>query len=244
MSMKLIFSIIFTFLFSTAALSETKTLRIFAAASFTNVLNEIAQTYKGNAKINFNFDATSKIAKQIESGAPADLFFSADKEWMDYAERNNLIESASRTNLVSNELVMIVPRHSKMIPVTIQDVNDNFYHHLALAGESVPAGKAARVALKDEISNKKIVNADNVRIALNWVAANEAPAGVVYATDAKSEPNVKIAFTLKKDTYPQIIYTAAVVRTSLEKTEAQKFLDFCKTNVAKEIFKKAGFIPL
>jgi molybdate transport system substrate-binding protein len=221
-------------------------LRVYAAASLTNVLNDISKEYAAQ-KILFNFDGSSKLAKQIEAGSPADLFFSADAEWMDYLANKNKIESSTRTDLLSNKIVVIVPSDAKALPGKMSDLNS--LAHIALAGESVPAGKFARAALKaegvlTETFSKKIVNADSVRIALSWVAGHEAEAGIVYATDAAIEPKVKIAFQVKESAYPKIIYPAAVVSGSGRAKEASEFLNFCKSKKAQDIFKKAGFVIL
>lgn len=243
----------FTFLISLILLSSTlfanaKSLKIYAATSLSNVLQEIVKDYKG-PKIVFNFDATSKLAKQIDSGAPADLFFSADVEWMDYLDSKERILKSSRVDLVSNKIVLIIPVDAKIIPSSPKDLTDEYYHHIALAAETVPAGKIARAALKaegllTESFNKKIVNADNVRVALSWVAKHEAPAGVVYATDALIEPKVKIAFSFKDEAYPKIIYPAAVIKNSEQRKQAQAFLALCQSPKAKSLFMKAGFINL
>jgi molybdate transport system substrate-binding protein len=235
-------------LFSTSLLAEVKSLKVYAAASLTNVLQEIAKEYKG-PKVVFNFDSSSKLAKEVESGAPADLFFSADTEWMDFLDGKDKIVKSSRIDLLSNKIVLIVPTDAKKIPTSPKDLSDSTYHHIALAAESVPAGKFARAALKaEEVLTdafiKKIVNADNVRIALSWVAQHEASAGVVYATDVLIEPKVKIAFPFKEGTYPKIIYPAAVVKNSASQSAAKNFLEICKSKKAKAIFEKAGFINL
>ena len=243
------FTFLFLIIFSTHLFAAEKSLKIYAAASLSNVLQEINKEFKSSRKIVFNFDASSKLAKQIAFGAPADLFFSADAAWMVYLEKAGKIDTSSRVNLVSNQMVLIVPIDSIKVPVHSKDLLDNFYHHIALAGEAVPAGKFARAALKTEgvltdAFKKKIVNADNVRVALRWVASHEAAAGVVYATDVLIEPKVKIAFSFKDDSYPKIIYPAAVVSKSKMALDAQKFIAFCKTQRAQDIFAKAGFINL
>lgn len=245
--MKVIF-LIFLIIYSSSLFAEGKKLKIYAAASLTNVLQEIAKDFK-ESKVVFNFDASSKLAKQVESGAPADLFFSADAEWMNYLDTQEKIVKASRIDLLSNKIVLIVPMDAEKIPSSPKDLTDEHYHHIALAAEGVPAGRFARAALKAEgiLSEnfmKKIVNADNVRVALSWVAKHEAAAGVVYMTDVLLEPKVKIAFPFKEGTYPKIIYPAAVVKDSDRSKEAHQFLELCKTQKAKAIFIKAGFIYL
>jgi molybdate transport system substrate-binding protein len=224
-------------------------LKVFAAASLSNVLTGISNEYGSAQKITFNFDGTSKLAKQIESGAPADLFFSADDEWMDYLAGKNKIDTATRVDLASNKIVVVVPSDSNNPPARAVDLASEHYRHIALAGEAVPAGRFARSALKSEGTMteafaKKIVNADNVRVALNWVSSHDAEAGIVYSTDALIEPKVKVAFVFKDGSYPKIRYPAAVLTSSRQAQNAKAFLDFCRSEKAKEIFKKAGFILL
>lgn len=240
---------ILLFLICLNTYAQENKISIYAASSLSNVLQVIAKEYKGPRKIVFNFDASSKLAKQIESGAPADLFFSADSEWVDFLDKQSLIIKSSRVDLVTNKLVVIVPQTSKKIPIKVEDLADDFYHHISLAGEAVPAGKFARAALNADniltpFFNKKIVNADNVRVALSWVASGEAAAGIVYATDVLIEPKVKIAFAIKENTYPKIVYPGAIIAKSKNLAQAQKFLEFCKSKKAQEIFEKAGFINL
>lgn len=233
--------------FSSTLLAKQETLKVFAAASLSDVLQEIVKEYKGS-KVIFNFDATSKLAKQIEAGAPADVFFSADLEWMDHLEKNKKILADTRTPLVSNRVVLVVPADSKMIPETPKDLLKKEYRHIALASESVPAGRFARSVLKStgllKDLDKKIVNASNVRVALNWVIKHEAEAGIVYFTDAMIDSKVKIAFTFKEETHPKIIYPAAVTTKSTQMEEAKKFVNFFRSEYAKKKFKEAGFINL
>ncbi len=234
----------FTFLTTTTWAQNSK-LTVVGAASLSNVLNEVAKSYQ-SSKITFSFDASSKLAKQIEAGAPADIFFAADEEWVKYLEKKNRLLKDSKTDLLSNNIVLIVPTISKKIPASPADLKDNFYHHIALAGESVPAGKFGREALRnenafDESVQKKVVNADNVRVALSWVASHEASAGIVYATDVLIEPKVKVAYTFQEKSHAKIIYSVAVIAGSKNVIEAKKFLEFCKGKIAAEIFRKAGF---
>jgi molybdate transport system substrate-binding protein len=229
-------------------LAKVTGLKIFAASSLTNVLQEIAKVHDG-PRVTFNFDATSKLAKQIEAGAPADVFFSADAEWMDYLEARKRIMSSTRTDLLTNRIVLIVPQDAKKMPAHPRDIKADEYAHIALAAESVPAGKAARSALAAQnllTPNfiKKIVNADNVRVALTWVAKHEAEAGIVYATDVPAEPRVKVAFSFEDSSYPKIIYPVAIVAASSAKPEARRFIEFCRSEKSQAIFRSAGFIIL
>lgn len=224
---------------------QDKKITVFGAASLSNVLNEVAKAYSAS-RITFSFDASSKLAKQIEAGAPADIYFAADEEWVDYLVKKNKLLKETKTDLLSNSIVLIVPTDSKKVPVSPADLKDSFYHHIALAGESVPAGKFGREALKnekafDESVQKKVVNADNVRVALSWVASHEASVGIVYATDVLIEPKVKVAYTFQEKSHTKIVYSVAVTAESKNVIEAKKFLEFCKGKVAAEIFRKAGF---
>lgn len=233
----------------TSSLASAAPLRVFAAASLTEALSKVAEAYKAKEKIVFNFDATSKLAQQLKSGAPADLFFSADAEWMEFMEKNDLIVKGSRTGLLSNRLVLIVPSDAKSVPTKATDLTEKNFLKIALAGEAVPAGKFGRAALLHEgVDLKKltgkIASADNVKVALKWVAMKEADAGIVYATDAKVEPKVKTAFVFEEKSHPKIVYPAAIVKQTSNSGEAKKFLDFCSSPEGKEIFRKAGFITL
>ena len=230
------------------SVAANQKIKVYGAASLVNVLEELGRAF-GENLILINTDASSKLAKQIEAGAPADVFFSADSEWMDYLEAKNKIVPSSRVNLLSNKIVLIVPAKAKKFPSAPQDLLSDHYHHLALAAESVPAGKFARKALKaegvdPEKLKKRIVSADNVRVALSWVAVSEADAGVVYATDILLEPRVKVVYIFKPESYPKIIYPAAIIKNSQNVNEAKRFIEFCQSLKAKEIFLKAGFIVL
>jgi len=180
---------------------EKEPLTVLAASSLTNVLPEVATAWKkkGGPDVVFSFEATSRLAQQVTAGAPADLFFSADLEWMDHLENNGKIEKSTRSSLLSNRIVLVVPSDSSFAPVSPTELIDPRLKHLALAGESVPAGKFARASLKSagvlEKLQDKIVNAENVRAALQWVAKKEAEAGIVFQTDARIEPKVKATFT-------------------------------------------------
>lgn len=230
-----------TLFFATQVLASD--LHIYGAASLTDILQEVAKA-QTQSKVKFNFDASSKLARQIESGAPADLFFSADTEWMDYLAGKNKIDPSSRQNLLKNRLVMIVPKDS-----TLKDLRSKELKHLALAGEAVPAGKFARAALKsenvwDDTLAKKVVNADNVRIALKWVASHEAEAGIVYATDAQIEKSVKVAYVYPQSSHPEILNPVAIISGSKNAKEAKAFIEFCRSEKAQAIFRKAGFQTL
>jgi len=231
-------------------LAEDKTLTVFAAASLKNALDDIdaAFTAKTGVKVNASYAASSTLAKQIEQGAPADIFVSADTDWMDYATSKKTINEPTRVNLLGNSIVLIAPKDSKIGDVTIGPGFD-----LAkLAGDgkiatgdvkAVPVGKYAKAALEKlgawTAAEAKFAMADSVRAALTLVARSEAALGIVYATDAKVEPGVKIIGTFPADSHPPIIYPVAA--TSTAKPEANAYLDYLRSQAAKAVLEKYGF---
>lgn len=229
-------------IFLLACSSEPEPVVVLAASSLTDVLPTVAEhwTAAGHPPVTFSFDASSRLARQVESGAPADLFFSADTDWMDHLAGR--IDPATRVDLLGNTLVAVVPVASDSIrsPADLATV-----HHLGLAGENVPAGKYARAALSAlgtmETVQGRIVSGDNVRTVLGWVASGEAEAGIVYATDARVEPRVKVAFTFPAGSHPAIVYPAAVVAGARHAREAGEFLEYCRGAEAMEVFAAAGF---
>ena len=236
--------------FAPAAAFAQDGLVIFAAASLKNALDEIATGWKDSGKpaARISYAASSALAKQLEQGAPADLFISADLDWMDYVEKKDLIRKDTRVNLLGNKIVLIAPRDSK---ATV-DVKQGFDLGKALAGgklamanvDSVPAGKYGKAALEklgawDGVKGS-IAQAENVRAALLLVARGEAALGIVYSTDAAAEPNVKIIGTFPADSHPPIIYPAAVTKDS-KSPDAKAFLDLLKSTKARPAFEKQGF---
>ena len=235
------------------AAAEDRTLTIFAAASMKNALDDIDAAFAANTgiKVNASYAASSTLAKQIEQGAPADIFISADTDWMDYASAKNTIDQASRVNLLGNSIVLIAPKDSKIDNVPIGAGFD-----LArLAGDgkiatgdvkSVPVGKYAKAALEKlgawGAAEPKFAMADSVRAALTLVARGEAVLGIVYATDAKVEPGVKIVGTFPPDSHPPIVYPVAA--TAAAKPEARAYLDYLHSSAAKAVLEKYGFIYL
>src|SRR5580658_4369283 len=228
--------------FSLPASAEEKGLIVFAAASMKNALDDVdaAYTAKAGVKVVASYAASSVLAKQIDQGAPADIFLSADTDWMDYATKQKTIKPDTRTNLLGNSIVLIAPKDSSIDKVTIAPGFD-----LAkLAGNgriatgdvnSVPVGKYAKAALEKlgswQAAAPKFAMAESVRAALALVARGEAVLGIVYATDAKVEPGVKIIGTFPADSHPAIIYPVAA--TSTAKAEATDYLAFLKTSASK-----------
>jgi molybdate transport system substrate-binding protein len=231
-------------------LAQDKSLTVFAAASMKNALDDIdtAYTAKTGVKIAASYAASSALAKQIEQGAPADIFASADTDWMDYAINKKNINEPTRINLLGNSIVLIAPKDSRIDNVAIGPGFD-----LAkLAGDgkiatgdvkAVPVGKYAKAALEKlgawQLAEPKFAMAESVRAALTLVARGEAALGIVYSTDAKVEPGVKIVGIFPPDTHPAIIYPIAATATA--SAEATNYLAFLRTSTAKAIFEKYGF---
>jgi len=227
---------------------------IFAAASLKNALDEIATAWSketGKPMPRISYAASSALAKQIEQGAPADMFISADTDWMDHVDRKDLIRKDTRFNLLGNKIVLIAPRDSK----TTAAVKQGFDLAKALVGgklamanvDAVPAGKYGKAALEklgawDGVKGN-VAQAENVRAALLLVARGEAPLGIVYATDAAAEPNVKTVGDFPADSHPPIIYPAALAREP-KSPDAKAFLDVLKSSKARPAFEKQGFTVL
>jgi molybdate transport system substrate-binding protein len=236
--------------FSSPIHAQDKSLTVFAAASMKNALDEVdaAYTAKTGVKISASYAASSVLAKQIEQGAPADIFVSADTDWMDYAISKKSINVPTRADLLGNSIVLIAPKDSKIGDVTIGQGFDL----ATLAGDgkiatgdvkSVPVGKYAQAALEKlgawKAAESKFAMAESVRAALTLVARGEAVLGIVYSTDAKVEPGVKIVGTFPASSHPPIIYPVAATQSA--KSEAADYLAFLKSSASRTIMEKYGF---
>jgi molybdate transport system substrate-binding protein len=238
---------------ATQATAQEKSITVFAAASMKNALDDVntAFTKQSGVKVVTSYAATSALAKQIEQGAPADVFVSADPKWMDYGSEKKFIKDDTRVNLLGNKLVLIAPKDSKIGTVNIGPGFD-----LAkLAGDgrittgdvrAVPVGIYAKQALEKlgawKAVEPRMAMAENVRAALVLVARGEAALGIVYETDAKVEQGVKILGAFPDDSHPPIIYPVAL--TVNAKPEAAPYLAFLRTPAAKTVFEKYGFTVL
>jgi len=226
---------------------------VFAAASLTNALDEAGQLFErqGGAHTKISYAASSALAKQIESGAPADMFISADHDWMDYLEQHHLIQTATRKNLLGNRLVLVAPAESDAkaeIKPGLDLVGLLKGGRLAMADpDSVPAGKYGKAALEKlgvwNSVRAAVAPAESVRVALLFVSRRETPLGIVYATDAAADPRVKIVGVFPPDTHPPIIYPAALTADS-KNASAARLLEFLGSAAAKPIFEKQGFTVL
>jgi len=227
-------------------------LLVFAAASLTNVLGELAPAWgrSSGVTVKLSFAASSVLARQIEAGGNADVFISADQEWMDYLQTRNLIAKPSRVDLVRNRLVLIAPADSKIE----LDIRPGFDLAGALAGgrlstgdpDTVPVGRYARSALTSlgvwEQVEDRLVRADNVRSAMTFVSRGEAPLGIVYATDAQIDYKVRVVATFPDNSHDPIAYPAAATATA--GPGAAGFLAFLRSKVAAPTWNKFGFLEL
>jgi len=238
-------------LVSMPVVAAGRAVTIFAAASLTNAVQELAGdfTKATGVAVKTSFAASSALARQIDSGAPADLFFSADREWMDYLQAHGLIRAGTRRDLVGNSLVLIAPADSR-IHLAIAP-------HFALGAalgdgrlaigdpDSVPIGRYGRAALTslgvwNDVAGR-LAPVDNVRMALAYVARGEAPLGIVYRTDALIEKKVRIVGEFPAATHPPIVYPIAL--TAAANAEARRFLDYLAGSAGDAVFAKYGFTP-
>ena len=233
---------------SSAANAATE-LKVYAASSMTNAVNDIAQQFETKYDVTVTpvYGGSSSIARQILNGAPADIFISANTKWMDYLVKSKAVKNDSVTNLVRNSLVLIAPKASTIEPF---DFSDSKAWNQALEGNrlalgnpvSVPAGMYAKESLTNlgvwKKLERQIAPAKNVRLALALVERGEAPLGVVYKTDALLTDKVKVVGEFANDTHADIIYPAAIVKDS---TQSEQFFEYLKSDDAKKVFAQYGF---
>jgi molybdate transport system substrate-binding protein len=236
-----------------AGRAVSSSITVFAAASLKNALDAAANAYKIKSGVDatISYAGSLALAKQIEAGAPAEIFLSADVPSMAYLAERNLIQPKTRFDLLGNALVLIAPRASKLekVDLTKEALAAAIGSGKIATGNvaSVPVGKYAKAALEKlglwSVAEPHFAFTDNVRSALMFVAREEAPLGIVYLTDAKSEPKVKIVATFPATSHPPIVYPVALT-TSAKGEAPAKFLNFLKGQEAKAIFKEQGFVTL
>ena len=223
---------------------------VFAAASLKNAMDEVNAAWNASTgkTANISYAGSSALARQIEEGAPADLFISADLAWMDYLKERNLIKPDSDLHQLGNRIVLVAAADSD----TNLDIAPGFdlagalgEGRLAMANiESVPAGRYGKAALESlgtwSSVESKVAQAENVRAALALVSLGEAPLGIVYQTDAAADPAVKIVGIFPEDTHEPIIYPAAITAES-DNADAQALFEFIQTPEAAALFEKQGF---
>ncbi len=235
------------------ARAQTRDILVFGAASLKNALDDADALYQRDkgSKVVVSYAASSALAKQIENGAPADIFISADLDWMDYLAQRKLIKPDTRSNFLGNKIVLIAAADSKLTLT----IGPNFRlaqalgnGRLAMANPaSVPAGKYGKAALEalgvwSSVADK-IAPAQDVRATLAFVSRGEAPLGIVYQTDAAADKGVKIVDAFPASTHPPIIYPIAVTSTSTN-PETVAYISFLRSPAAKPAFEKQGFVLL
>ena len=224
-------------------------IEVFAAASLTNALQEIAKTYEKDTgdKVIFNFAASSLLDTQIKAGAPADIFFSADEAKMDDLARSNLIAGDTRKDLLSNSLVIVVPSDSSVKITDATQLAGDAIHKIALGQpQSVPAGIYAKqyltkIGIWDKVQ-ARVIPVESVRAALAAVETGNVDAGIVYKTDAQISKKVKVAYEVPIAEGPAITYPLALVQASKHAAAAKKFLDYLANPSSLKTFEKYGFI--
>ncbi|WP_295941293.1 molybdate ABC transporter substrate-binding protein [uncultured Xanthomonas sp.] len=235
-----------------APVSAQTPLTVFAAASLKESLDEAASAYQraSGTPVQVSYAASSTLARQVEQGAPADVFVSADQEWMDYLQQRKLIDPALRRDLLGNTLVLVAPAASK----AQVDLRKPGALLAALGAQgrlavgqtaSVPAGKYARAALQAlgqwDAVQPRLAESESVRSALMLVARGEAPLGIVYGSDAQAEPKVRVVATFPADSHAPIVYPVAPLRASPQAKAAAEFVRWLSTPPAQAIFRRHGF---
>jgi len=231
--------------------AQAAELNVFAAASLTDALKEIGANYEKQTadKVLFNFGASSLLARQIEEGAPADVFFSADEARMDQLDKKDLVLKGTRKSRLSNSLVVVTAADSQIKITSPADLADAKIRRIALADpKAVPAGVYSKAWLEKEqlwsTVEAKIVPTDNVRAALAAVESGNIEAGMVFKTDAAISKKVRIAYEVPIKDSPKISYPMAVMKNSKSVESAKKFVEYLDSNDAAKIFEKYGFIVL
>lgn len=236
-----------------ATAAQAADTQVFAAASLKNALDNIIAQYKAETGkgVAASYAASSALARQIEQGAPADIFMSADLDWMDYLQQRNLVRPETRVSLLGNRLVLIAPADSQ----AQVEIGKGFGLAKLLGdgrlavGEtaSVPAGRYAKAALETlgvwTSVEAKLAPAENVRAAMALVARGEAPLGIVYETDAVAEKGVKVVGFFPEDSHPPIVYPVALTAASAN-PDAPAFLAYIRSAKAAPLFKQQGFTLL
>ena len=240
---------------SDSAAAGPSDVTVFAAASTTNAVTEIGALYEAShqGRMTPSFASSSTLAKQIESGAPADVYLSANKKWMDYLDQKNLIVKQSRFDLLSNRIVLIAPAASALKQISIVP---GFTLTEALGKDGrltlgnpdhVPAGMYGKKALENlgcwNSVKERLAPMKDVRVALVLVERREAPLGLVYATDAAISQKVRVVGTFPTDSHPPIVYPVAAVSGGKD-AAAKQFLAFLKTPEARAVFEKYGFTAM
>lgn len=233
---------------NTQSNSENKEIYVLAAASLTDVLTELANNYKQetSTEIIFSFASSGALQAQIEASAPADIFFSAAQKQMNALEEKGLIDSETRKDLLENKVVLISPKNSNLNIKSFTDITNSNVKKLGLGEpKSVPVGQYSEEILSNlsilDIAKEKAVYGSDVRNVLDWVETAEVYCGIVYATDAKIAKNINIIAEAPEGTHKKVIYPISIIKSSQNKEEAKKFIEYISTEKSKEIFQNYGF---
>ena len=240
---------------ATSTPGDDRPLRVFAAASLQGPLDTVAAqwTQRSGRPVSISYAASSALARQIDQGAPADVFIAADGDWMDWLAERDRIDAATRVDLFGNELVLVAPATGEAAPATDATPKELLPRALGETGRlavadvyTVPAGRYARQSLiaigRWDAVGDRLAMGDNVRAALAFVARGEAPLGVVYATDARAEPKVRVVARFPADTHAPIVYPAAAVIGG--DAQAPVFVRYLHGRSATAVFGAAGFVPI
>ena len=250
-SRRLVLSAFLAVSFAGSALAADS-ITVFAAASMKNALDDAAAAYKAKTgvEIKASYAASSALAKQLEQGAPADIFVSADTKWMDYALSHDLVQKSTRVDLLGNSLVVVAPQASALKDLTLtteafdKAVGDGKWTTGTVA--TVPCGIYAKQSLTKlgiwAAAEPKLAQTDNVRSALQFVSRGEANLGIVYQTDANADTSVKVVATFPAESHDPIVYPFALTKAAGE--VPAKFLAFLTSDEARPIFEKQGFVVL
>jgi molybdate transport system substrate-binding protein len=244
-------AVVLALLLSKPAVASGEEILVAAAASLTDVLKDLASSFhsKSKHKVKFSFGSSSSLARQIEQGAPIDVFFSADLAQINNLDKSGRLEPDTQKNLLSNQLVIIVPADSKLAISNPEDLLKSEVRKIALAEpSSVPVGIYASKYLEAEglweRLRQRVVPVLDVRATLASVESGNVEAGFVYKTDAVVSKKVKVAYVVPTEKGPKITYPIAIVRESKRKEAARRFVEFVVSPVGKEAFKKYGFVVL
>lgn len=231
--------------------AHAETITVFAASSLMDTLKELAPAYENVSgdKILFNFEASSLLARQIEAGAPADVFFSADEANMDALEKKDLVLNGTRRSRLSNSLVVVVGSDSVLQITNTGDLTRPLIKHVALADpKGVPAGVYAKAYLEKlkvwAAIESKVIPTENVRAALAAVESGNVEVGIVYKTDARISKKVKVAYEIPASGGPRISYPIAVIKAAKNPEAARKLVDYLVSAQETPVFEKYGFIVL
>ncbi|MGC9943001.1 MAG: molybdate ABC transporter substrate-binding protein [Verrucomicrobiota bacterium] len=246
---KIQFFTLWVVLFTLSLSLRAAEVTVFAAVSLTDSLKQVARAYEiqSGDKIVFNFGGSSTLARQIEEGAPADIFFSADEAKMNGLANQGLIDNSTRKSLLGNSLVVVVAADSTLQINSAADLTNTAVHQIALADpKAVPAGVYAREWLQKfqlwADIEPKVVPTENVRAALAAVESGNVEAGVVYKTDADISKKVKIAYEVPLGDAPDISYPIALVKEASQPEAAKRFLRYLDSDDSRMVFEKFGFI--